>query len=113
MYTPDHQRTGIDFNDLVDIVLGTPDTLPAWTDALQHWAAQQANTPVTAGQRRRARPAQQIELRARTLVRQRFGDLTEARDVLRRLAEVIDALDDPAHAGTGREDLPRQTRSRK
>ncbi len=39
MYTPDHQRTGVDFDELVDVVLGTPETLPAWTDALQQWAA--------------------------------------------------------------------------
>src|ERR1700674_5681899 len=24
MYIPDHQRTGVDFNELVDVVLGTP-----------------------------------------------------------------------------------------
>ncbi len=102
MHTPDHQRTGIDFNELVDIVLGTPDTLAAWTDALQQWAAQRAHTTnLTAAERRRtARPAEQIELRARTLVRQRFGDISEARDVLRSLAEVLDALDDPAASGT-------------
>jgi transcriptional regulator with XRE-family HTH domain len=102
MHTPDHQRTGIDFNELVDIVLGTRDTLPAWTDALQKWGAERAKTTIlTAAERRRAaRPAEQIELRARTLVRERFGDLTEARDVLRRLAEVLDALDDPAAGDT-------------
>src|ERR1700674_4414961 len=42
MHTPDHPRTGLDFDDLVDI--GTPDTLPAWTGALEEWAARRATT---------------------------------------------------------------------
>ena len=39
MHTPDHPRTGVDFDELVEVVPGTPDTLPAWTDALEQWAA--------------------------------------------------------------------------
>src|SRR5271169_4459120 len=101
MYTPDHQRTGVDFDELVDVVLGTPDTLPAWTDALQHWAAQRATT--TAARRTGDRVAEQIDLRARALVRERFGDIAEARDVLRRLADLLDQLDEPASGGEDRE----------
>jgi hypothetical protein len=103
MYTPDHKRTGVDFDELVDVVLGTPETLPAWTDALQQWAAQRATT--TTGRRTGDRVAEQIDLRARTLVRERFGDITEARDVLRRLGDLVEELGEPTPSGTepGRE----------
>jgi len=110
MHTPDHPRTGVDFDTLVDVVLGTPDTLPAWTDALQQWAAQR---PRTGGTRRTgAHHTEQIELRARTLVRERFGDISEARDVLRRLADLLDQLDEPAPTGKEREDSARRTTRR-
>jgi hypothetical protein len=96
LHTPDHQRTGLDFAQLVDIVLGTPDTLPAWTEALEQWAAQRAKTDrgkaPTAGAPGRA--GEQVELRARALVRERFGDINEASDVLRRLADLLDELDE-------------------
>jgi len=108
MHTPDHARTGVDFDALVDVVLGTPDTLPAWTDALQQWAAQRARDKDPAGGRRR-RPSpdtDQSDLRARTLIRERFGDIGEARDVLRRLADLLDQLDEPADADTVRHQAP-------
>jgi transcriptional regulator with XRE-family HTH domain len=102
MYTPDHERTGVDFAELVDVVLGTPDTLPAWTDALENWAAGRAKPNDASGPGRgpSARAARQTDLRARTLVRERFGDLGEARDVLRRLADLVSELDDSTAADT-------------
>lgn len=95
LYTPDHEREGLDFAELVDLALGTPDTLPAWVDALRQWSAAQADrgepaSPPDAS----ARTITHAELRAQTLVREQFGDLGEASDVLRRMADVIDRLDD-------------------
>ena len=106
MHSPDHPRTGVDFDTLVDVVLGNPDTMPAWTDALEQWAAQRAAT--TTVRRTGDGVAEQIDLRARALVRERFGDLTEARDVLRRLADLLGELDEPAPTATVREDPPRR-----
>jgi len=110
MHTPDHPRTGVDFDALVDVVLGTPDTLPAWTDALEQWAAGRARTTDT--RRRGAHHARQIELRARALVRERFGDISAARDVLRRIADLLGELDEPAPTATVREDPRRRTTGR-
>jgi transcriptional regulator with XRE-family HTH domain len=88
--TPDHGIPGTDFALLVDVVLGTPATLPPWIEALNTWAAKRAASDTVP-----ARAGDQADVRARTLVRERFGDLAEARDVLRRLADLIDDLDDP------------------
>jgi hypothetical protein len=92
LHTPDHPRTGVGFAELVDITLGTTTTLPAWTSALQQWSSRQA---ATTAERRVGGPATNLELRALALVRERFGDVAEARDTLRRLAEVLDELDRP------------------
>jgi len=102
LHTPDHERLGIDFAELADIVLGTPDTLPPWIEALRQWAAQHASASKRAAPLPdpAARTATHAELRAQTLVRERFGDLAETRDVLRRLADLLDQLDDPRTNGT-------------
>jgi len=110
MHSPDHPRTGVDFDTLVDVVLGNPDTMPAWTDALEQWAAQRAAT--TTVRRTGDGVAEQIDLRARALVRERFGDLTEARDVLRRLADLLGELDEPAPTGKEKRDPPRRNTRR-
>jgi len=106
--TPDSGLNGIDFNQIVDLTLGTPDTLPPWIEALEGWAAGRAGVTPTADVR--ARTGGQVGLRARTLVRERFGDLREARDVLRRLADLIDEMDRPTPSGTETAD-PAETRS--
>lgn len=101
LYTPDHQREGVDFAELVDIALGTPETLAPWVEALRHWSAAQAKSgdgPSPSDPA--ARTTTHAELRAQTLVRKQFGDLGEASDVLRRLADVIDLLDDATPATT-------------
>jgi transcriptional regulator with XRE-family HTH domain len=109
MHTPDQPRTGIDFDNLVDLVLGTADTLPAWTDALHQWAAARAGTTSASGRRVAAGLAEQIDRRGRTLLRERFGDLTQARDVLRRLADLVAELDEPQPPSAGEVDPRRRT----
>lgn len=92
LHTPDHDHYGIAFTELVDVVLGTSETLPAWAEALNRW---EAETPAqhTGMPSVTARTAELAELRARSLVRERFGDLDNARDVLRGLADLLDQLD--------------------
>ena len=110
LHTPDHPRTGVDFDSLVDVVLGTAETIPAWTDALHQWAAGRAGTTGARGRRLAAGGAEQIDRRARTLLRERFGDLTQARDVLRRLADLVAELDEPPRpVGRGRGGARRRT----
>lgn len=83
--TADGKRIG--FPHLVDVVLGTADTLAPWTEALRAWAPTAATDADTSGL---------DAVRARTLVRQHLGDLPAARDTLRRLADILEHLDEPA-----------------
>jgi hypothetical protein len=107
-HTPDHDHYGVDFSELVDVVLGTADILPAWTDALNRWEdarpAERVRPPGVS-----ARASEMADLRARSLVRERFGDLGNARDVLRGIADLLDQLDHetgsvatPGEDGVGR-----------
>jgi len=101
LYTPDHEQHGLDFSELVDVVVGTPDTLPDWADALNAWAASRADNTAAAARATSivaTRAAELAELRARALVRERFGNLGAARDVLQRLADLIGHLDHPIPA---------------
>jgi hypothetical protein len=89
--TTDHDHYGIAFSELVDVVLGTSETLPAWAEALNRCEAEGPDEhpgipSVTAR-------AELAELRARSLLRERFGDLGIARDVLRGLADLLDQLE--------------------
>lgn len=96
LYTPDNKRVGIDFTELADIVLGIPDTLPPWIEALDQWAGEHAQASSHLQPDPASRTAVLAEQRARALVRERLGDLGEARDVLRRLADLLERLDDAA-----------------
>ncbi len=95
MHTPDHSLHGVDFAELVDLVLGTPETQPAWADALNGWTTRRAGTApsVEHGPTVASRASELAELQARALVRERFGDIGQARDVLRRLADLLDQMD--------------------
>ncbi len=114
LHTPDHQRTGIDFAELVDLTLGTPDTLPPWRQALEDWASHHAPTTTPPGSSKgpAARAGNNLEIRAQSLIRQRFGSLTAARDTLQRLVDLLDDLDQPTAGSTDRQAAP-PTRSRR
>jgi hypothetical protein len=92
LHTPDHDHYSVEFSELVDVVLGTPETLPAWAEALNRWEAErptgQGGIPSVS-----ARVSELAELQARSLVRELFGDLGNARDALRGLADLLDQLD--------------------
>jgi transcriptional regulator with XRE-family HTH domain len=90
LHTPREKTVG--FAQLVDIVLGTRDTLPPWTEALRAWAS------TTGTDTDSSKPTALVELRSRTLIRRHLGDLSAARDTLRRLTDLLDELDDPTRA---------------
>lgn len=68
MHTPDHDHYVIEFSELVNVVLGTLETLPAWVMAINHWEterpAEQRGMPSVT-----ARVSELAELRARSFVR--------------------------------------------
>ena len=81
--TPDQKNRGLDFAEVLDIVLGTPDTLPEWEAALEAWAAEAGALDAHEPAPRRGGgdgPARRVEeaaaRRARALLRRRFGDWT-------------------------------------
>jgi hypothetical protein len=103
--TPDAGPEGLQSIELFDVVIGTTENLAAWEQYLRSWPS-----PVHRG---RLRPDGTMEnlgrvqedvhprlsgpaaLRTRLLLREQFGDLDRARDVLTRLTTVLDALDQP------------------
>lgn len=108
--TPDTKNKGLDGRDLLDVVLGTPDALAEWEEVLLTWPSMM--------HRARIGPDGKIEmlgrvdddvhhrledsarLRARMLLRDQLGGLDQAVDVLTRLKELLQELDDPP-ASTG------------
>jgi transcriptional regulator with XRE-family HTH domain len=110
--TPDAGPEGLTPIELFDVVIGTAENLAAWEQYLQSWPS-----PAHRG---RLRPDGSIEnlgrvqedvhhrlsgpaaLRSLVLLREQFGDLDRARDVLTRLTTVLDTLDqpEPEHADT-------------
>ena len=103
--TPDAGPEGLEPVELFDVVIGTDDNLAAWEQYLLSWPSPE--------QRVRLHPDGTMEdlgrvqddvhprlagpaaLRARLLLRQEFGDLAAARDVLQRLTTIVDNLEHP------------------
>jgi transcriptional regulator with XRE-family HTH domain len=103
---PDAGPEGLDPIELFDVVIGTTENLAEWESYLLSWPAP--------GHRMRRNPDGKMEdlgriqedvhprlagpaaLRAALLVREQFGDLDAARDVLTRLTTLLDDLDEPA-----------------
>ena len=119
LHTPDGKLRGIDFRVLVDAVLGNRDSLPPWRKALFDYASEVAAAKGSgdkAGQpEMSADPAElsgRIDavggLRAAALLRESFGDLSEAHDVLLRLARMLARLDEDERADTSANE-PAQT----
>lgn len=111
--TPDSGRDGLDPMMLLDAVLGTEESLAEWRTILLNWGA-------LAGHRVRIYPDGRMEnagrvvpdvhqrlehstaLRAQMLLREQFGDLDAARDVLERVVALLTDLDEPTPADTNR-----------
>jgi hypothetical protein len=112
VHVPDAGMKGTDPQLLLDVVLGTDTNREPWHKALLDSASQAADHETTT---RNAKPASGrvdsgidglAELRAATELRQAFGDVTEARNVLLRFADLLDRLDHPdtpAQAATNRQ----------
>ena len=116
LYAPDAGIKGLDPIVLLDAILGTPDNLGHWEDELLAYSASTAPMPKSKREKPSVSPADLAERvtplaaqRARALLRRSFGDIDEARDVLERLTELIDTLDDTAHDDTANETTPAGT----
>lgn len=104
--TPDAGPDGLDPIELFDVVIGTPENLAEWESYLKSWPSPAHRVRIAPDgtmenlgreeadvHPRLAGPA---ALRAALLVRQQFGDLDAARDVLERLTTLLAELDEPA-----------------
>ena len=117
--TPDTGDDGLEPVELFDVVIGTPDNLAAWEQYLLSWPSPETRialhpdgTVENLGRVQEdvhPRLEALTSLRARMLLRERFGDLDAARDVLTGLADLIDTLDQPDAAPA---DTPRQKATR-
>lgn len=107
LVAPDAGMKGLDPVVLLDAVLGTPDNLGPWRDDLLAYAASSAPEPRSKREKPSVSPRDlpdRLEpfnaMRARALLRETFGEVVDAADVLERLAELLRTLDDEADAPT-------------
>lgn len=118
LHSPEAPR-GADMGILLDIVLGTPSNTPPYREALLAYAAATASAEA---ERRGAGAAGYgtveerleglAELRAANELRQSFGDVSEARDVLLRLAGLLDRLDGPGADEPSHKPAPAGTKTK-
>jgi hypothetical protein len=103
--TPDAGEDGLEPIKLFDVVIGTPENLAAWEEYLLSWPSPLHRARIGPDGRMEElgrlepdvhpRLADPAALRARLLLREQFGDLDQARDVLSRLSTILAALDEP------------------
>jgi hypothetical protein len=108
LHGPDAGMRGLDPIVLLDAVLGTPDNLGYWEAELLAYSASQAPMPKSKREKPSVSPSDLAErlaplttLRAKALLRETFGDVAAASEVLERLAEVLSELDDTESNETG------------
>jgi transcriptional regulator with XRE-family HTH domain len=122
LYAPDAGLKGLDPIVLLDAILGRPDNLRPWEDDLLAYSASTAPQPRNKREKPSLSPSDlthrltpRTALRARSLLRQSFGEVADAADVLDRLAEMLRELDEPedetASPGTPDEPTRGSTRS--
>jgi transcriptional regulator with XRE-family HTH domain len=105
--TPDAGEDGLDPLEVLDAVLGTPETLADYRSYLFTWPEPYHRMRIyTDGRTESLGPVmedvhprldEQLRLRTRTLLRQQFGDIDRAREVLKSLTSLLDEVDDPAN----------------
>jgi hypothetical protein len=103
--TPDAGPQGLEPIELFDVVIGTDENLAAWEQYLGSWpspdhrvALHDDGTMEILGRVQpdiHPRLAGPAALRAKLLLRDQFGDLAAARDVLARLSAALDDLEQP------------------
>lgn len=118
--TPDAGPDGLEPIELFDVVIGTEENLAAWEQYLLSWPSPQHRValhedgPTENLGRVQAdvhpRLAGPAALRAKLLLREHFGDLTAARDVLERLTAALDELGQPEPAPDDTEQTEGDTR---
>lgn len=103
LHAPDAGLKGLDPIVLLDAVLGSPENIDHWRDQLLSYAASVAPQPRSKREKPSVSPSDlpdRLEplgaLRAKALLQQAFGDLSEAGDVLERLAEAVRVVDEAA-----------------
>lgn len=101
LHAPDAPMAGLDPIVILDAILGTPENLGYWRDELLAYASSTAPPPQTKREKPHVTPRDLPDrvdpiasLRARALLRNTFGDLEAAKDVLERLAQLAGALDE-------------------
>ena len=116
LHGPDAGWKGLDPIVLLDAVLGTPENLRHWEAQLLAYSASQAPMPRSKRERPSVSPkdlAERLEplgsLRGKALLRQAFGDLEDASEVLERLAEALRLLDEAASDSTADSTAPVDT----
>ena len=91
------------------MVIGTPESLAEWEQYLLSWPSPSSRVRVhpdgTLENLGREQPDVHPRLvgpaamRAQLLLREQFGDIDRARDVLNRLSATLDLLDEPTSGG--------------
>jgi hypothetical protein len=119
--TPDAGEEGLDPLVMLHAVLGTPETLADYRSYLLSWPDPRTRMRMHPdGTMENLGRLQQdvhpmlddlLRLRARRQLRDRFGDVDQARDVLRALTALLDELDDPSVGELGTEEPRAQGRS--
>jgi transcriptional regulator with XRE-family HTH domain len=122
LHAPDAPTPGLDPIVLLDAILGRPDNLDEWRDALLAYASATAAPPQTKREKPHVTPRDLpdrvdplIDMRAKALLRNTFGDLDTAKEVLERLAELAGALDETTSDDTkrtGRTSRPAPTKKK-
>lgn len=100
LHSPEAGSRGVDMGVLLDVILGTESSMKPWRDALLTYSAATASAEAEGtgtGASGSAKVGERVDglatLRAAAEMRAAFGDVAEARDVLRRLTELLDHLD--------------------
>ncbi|MGQ0431528.1 MAG: helix-turn-helix domain-containing protein [Microthrixaceae bacterium] len=107
--TPDAGPDGLEPIELFDVVIGTTESLAEWEQYLLSWPSPASRVRIhpdgTMENLGREQPdvhprlAGPAAMRAQLLLREQFGDIVRARDVLNRLSATLDLLDEPTSGG--------------
>lgn len=121
--TPDADEEGLDPIVMLHAVLGTPETLADYRSYLLSWPDPRTRMRMNPdGTMENLGRLQQdvhpmlddlLRLRARRQLRDRFGDVDQARDVLRALTALLDEMDDPPFAVSEEDEANRKRRAKR
>ncbi len=121
--TPDAGEEGLDPLVILHAVLGTPETLADYRSYLLSWPDPRTRMRMNPdGTMENLGRLQQdvhpmlddlLRLRARRQLRDRFGDVDQARDVLRALTALLDEMDEPPFAVSEEDEAERVKRAKR